>query len=302
MTFAWTVLLALLQEVKGEIIAIKGGKIHTVSKGIIEDGVLLIESGKIAKVGKGLDIPLNAKVIEVGKNASITPGFIDVHSFLGSAFEIDETTEAFTPHVRALDAFSTGHLDVARALASGVTLVALAPGNSNVVSGRAALIRLNGTRLDRMIFRESAAIKISLTGEALLRDREPTSKSGAMKLLRAQLREPKSAISQSLCKRLEIALVHAVAGDEIQSALALKKEFGLRMVLVHADEAGRVLEDVKNANVPVAFGPLTVSDLQERLETPGKLARAGVRVAFLTDSPKSDEAYLRVTAALAIKY
>lgn len=295
MAIALMSLLALLQEEKGEIIAVKGGKVYTVSKGVVEDGVLLIENGKIAKVGKGLDVPLNAKVIEIGKGASVTPGFIDLHSHLGSLFEIEEKTEAVTPQVRALDAFSTGHPDVARALASGVTLVTLAPGNSNLVSGRAALLRLNGTRLDRMIFRESVALKISLTGEALLRDREPTSKSGAMKLLRALLRDPKSGLGQSFC------LVHAVAGDEIQNALALKKEFGLRMVLLHADEAGRVLEDVKNADVPIAFGPLTVSDRRERLETPGKLARAGVRVAFVTDAPESDEAYLRVTAALAVK-
>lgn len=292
----------LVQEEKTELLAIKGGKLQTIAKGVVEEGVLLISGGKIVKVGKGLDIPLEAKVIELAKTASVTPGFIDLHSNLGSAFEIDELTEAITPHVRAMDAFSSDHPDVARAFSSGVTLFALAPGNGNLVSGSVSLLRLNGSRLDRMIFRPVAGLKISLTGEALFRDREPTSKSGAVQLLRRHLLDANGTLADRLLRKSDLAWLHAVSADEIQTAVKLKQEFGLRGILLHADEAVHVLEEVKNAELPVAVGPLTVSDSKEKLGMPGKLSRAGVRLGFVSDAPASDPSDVRVTAVLAVKY
>lgn len=285
-------LLLLVSPQQEDVVAIKGGRIQTVSRGVIEDGVILIQSGLIVKVGKSIDLPLEAKVIDVGKNGVITPGFIDAHSHLGSVFEVDEFVEAMTPNVRAVDAFSSDHADVERALSSGVTMILLAPGNANLVSGRAGFLRLIGGRLDKMILRDSGPLKVSLTGEALFRDREPTSKSGALQVLR----------KSGLLKSSELVMFHARSADEIQRAIALKQEFGLRAYLVHGDEADRVLEEIKNADLPVAVGPLMADDTRDKLEMPGKLARAGVRIAFVSDAPASDEAHLRISAALAIRH
>jgi imidazolonepropionase-like amidohydrolase len=96
--------------------------------------------------------------------------------------------------------------------------------------------------------------------------------------------------------------VHVSTPGEIESALDLQSAFRLKMTLVHARQAEESVDRIAAAKVPVAFGPLTVSDRRETLETPGRLSRAGVPLAFVSDAPATPEEHLRVTAAFAVKY
>jgi imidazolonepropionase-like amidohydrolase len=293
---------SLLFQDKAEIIALKGGRVLTMSAaGELEGATILIADGKIKAIGKNVDVPMEATLIELPKTAVVVPGFIDAHSHLASVFEIEEATESVTPHVKAIEAFASQHRDVRNAVSSGVTLVAVAPGNGNLVGGRVALVRMNGRRLDRMIVSDSAAVKLSLGDEALRRDREPTSRTGALRLLRDLLRDP-GDVKRSLVERRELALIHASGAGDIARALEVKESANLNAVLVHALDAKELASRIKDANVPVAFGPLTVADPRERLETPAALAKAGVKLAFVTDAPATAESQLRETAALAVKH
>ena len=47
------------------MLAIKGGKILTITDGVIEGGTILIDGGKIVKVGKRIKVPEDAEVIDV---------------------------------------------------------------------------------------------------------------------------------------------------------------------------------------------------------------------------------------------
>jgi imidazolonepropionase-like amidohydrolase len=82
----------------------------------------------------------------------------------------------------------------------------------------------------------------------------------------------------------------------------LQAAFKLTMTIVHARQAGDAVDRLAAAKLPVAFGPLFVSDRRELLETPARLAKAGVPVAFITDAPAAPEDHLRVIAAFAVKY
>ena len=67
------------------MIALKGGKIVTVTGGTIENGVILVEDGKIAAIGTAdtVAIPAEAEIIDVtGK--WLTPGLIDAHSHIST--------------------------------------------------------------------------------------------------------------------------------------------------------------------------------------------------------------------------
>jgi len=185
---------------------------------------------------------------------------------------------------------------VRAALGSGVTTVALAPGNGNLVGGSVGIVKLNGQRYDRALRLISAGFKVSLGPEALRPDRQPTSRTGAVAILRDRLRD---ATSELLTNPM---FVHANSPGEIESALDLQSAFRLKMALVHARQAGEVLDRIAAAKLPVAFGPLTVSERRDVLETPGRLARAGVPVAFVSDAPATPEEHLRVSAAFAVKY
>jgi imidazolonepropionase-like amidohydrolase len=64
----------------GPITAVVGAEIHTVTKGVIKNGVILIQDGKILKVGgDDLAVPEGATVIDA-KGKFITPGFVTVNA------------------------------------------------------------------------------------------------------------------------------------------------------------------------------------------------------------------------------
>jgi imidazolonepropionase-like amidohydrolase len=286
----------------GDMILLRGGRIVPVAREDLPEGAILLAGGKIHGVGPTLEAPKEATVVDLPKGSWVVPGFIDLHSHLASYFEVEETTESVTPHVKAVEAFASSHPDARAAVRSGVTLVALAPGNANLVGGRVGLLRINGERLDRMIWKDAHGLKLALGREPLRRDAEPTSRPGAVRLLRELLRDPGSELRRALVERKEPALVHALLADDIVRLAELKEATGLRAILVHGADALRAIDAIRASGMGVAFGPLTVSDTTERLETPGKLSRAGIPVAFVTDSPSAGEEYLRTMAALAVRH
>lgn len=61
----------------GPVIAVVGADIHTVTKGVIKNGVILIQDGKILKVGADVAVPDGATRIDA-RGKVITPGFVAV--------------------------------------------------------------------------------------------------------------------------------------------------------------------------------------------------------------------------------
>jgi len=64
-------------EESGDVLAIVGGDIHTVTGPVIREGTILVKDGKITEVGQTVTIPENAKVIDA-KGKTITPGFVAI--------------------------------------------------------------------------------------------------------------------------------------------------------------------------------------------------------------------------------
>src|ERR1700685_1819210 len=87
-------------------IVLKGGKLLTVSHGTIENGVLMMQNGKITAVGAGasIKIPKDARVIDA-TGMTIYPGLIDSEDNLGlteisaedSTNDLVETSEEIMP-------------------------------------------------------------------------------------------------------------------------------------------------------------------------------------------------------------
>src|SRR3982750_3336290 len=69
---------AVFAQSKGDVL-IKNGTVMTAVKGTLEGTDILIQNGKITKIGKGLTAPAGARVIDAtGKY--VTPGIVDCHS------------------------------------------------------------------------------------------------------------------------------------------------------------------------------------------------------------------------------
>jgi imidazolonepropionase-like amidohydrolase len=293
---------AAKEAAKGDVVVLRGGRVIPVVGAELPEGTIVLAGGRIHSVGAKGEAPQGATIVDLPKGSVVVPGFIDLYSHLGASFESDETTETITPHVRAVEAFASSHPDARASARSGVTLVALSPGNANLVGGRPGLVRLNGERLDRMVWKDAWGLKLALGREPLRRDAEPTSRSGAVRKLRDILADRDSETWKILVERKEPALVHARLADDIVRLAEIKQASGIRAVLVHGDEALRAIDAIKASGMGVAFGPLTISDTPEVLSTPARLAQAGIPVALVSDAPSTGEDHLRVMAVLAVRY
>ena len=296
-------------------LAIRAGKIWTVTNGVITDGVIIIKNGKIDAVGKNPPIPREARILEMpGKN--VIPGLIDAHSHLGLSLdvlgEIEETVSAITPDMQILDAFNPSAGDVRKALRSGVTTVLLAPGYKNPIAGQTAIVKLYGTKTDDWVLKRNAGIKFSLGNEALMSDRRPTSRSGLMALIREELDKGKNYKEDELDRRGEI-IKRVVEGelpvylycntvDEIVAAIRIVDEYELKATLVGAREADEVANIIADRNIPVIYMPSLFLSKNKDLKRIGKIAGAGVRVSFASLAPKTHLSDLRTSAIIAAKY
>jgi imidazolonepropionase-like amidohydrolase len=303
-----------------QTLAVRAEAVLTVSKGTIKNGVVLVRDGKIAAVGANVKIPKGVKVLQA---KVVTPGLIDAHSYLGCYYETDEPIDALTPELRVCDAFDPQNPTLQKALRAGITTACIAPGNANVIAGQVSIIKL-GT--PPQILWGNAGVKFSISTDATNPQRNPTSRAGLVELVRTALdcaRDGKAMSSTAQtslmagfpttlderCRALRSVLngqrhvcVHAPTADDIENALDLMDEFKLKGCLLHANEAAEVCDLLKERRSPVILGPLRFTDSEKTLKNAGKLAAAGITIAFCTDAPLSDPSSLRLSAHLAVKY
>jgi len=186
---------------QNDTVALRGGKIITVTQGTIADGILLIKDGKIEALGKNVKIPRGAKVIDVSGHI-IFPGLIDAFTNLGTTEiepmdrDFDEATSPVTPHLRVIDALNPENSFIPIARKRGVTAALTAPGEGNLLSGQSALICLCGQSMEDMVLKFPAAVHGNLGETSKLRYGEkgqmPSTRMGAAALLRQTLIDAKS--------------------------------------------------------------------------------------------------------------
>jgi imidazolonepropionase-like amidohydrolase len=128
---------------------IKGATVLDGIGGRIENGVVVLEGGKIAAIGgSDLATPADAVLID-GKGKWVTPGVIDIHSHLGdypspateSTSDGNEATAPNTAQVWAEHSVWPQDSGFSRALAGGVTSLQVLPGSANLFGGRSAILK-----------------------------------------------------------------------------------------------------------------------------------------------------------------
>jgi imidazolonepropionase-like amidohydrolase len=155
-----------------QIVALKGGRLLTVTHGVIPNGVVVMQNGRITAVGPaGTAIPAGAKVIDC-TGMTVYPGLIDAESHLGlteiSAEEMTndlvETSDEIMPHMHVYDAFhaETELIPVARL--NGITNAVVAPAPGDSVAGQDSFIQLAGDNRDQMIMVRDVALAMNLSG------------------------------------------------------------------------------------------------------------------------------------------
>ena len=318
------------------MICIKNGTLHTaVSKEtFIAD--ILIDGGKIVKIGKGLSAD-GAEVIDA-TGLHVYPGFVEAHCHIGldgygigyEGHDYNELNDPVTPQVQAIDGINPFDPCMKMAAKAGVTCFATGPGSSNSIGGTFAAIKPVGTRVDNMIVKFPVAMKCAfgenpkrcyqkqgissrMTNAAKIREALNKAKVYKAKIEAAGDDASKLPAydqkSEALIPVLnhEIPLkAHAHQANDIFTAIRIAKEFGVGLTLEHVTEGHMIVDELAKENLPLAVGPTfghaSKFELQNKTwETPGILAKAGCHVSIITDAPVTPLHYLPLCAGLAIK-
>jgi hypothetical protein len=159
---------------QAKAIALKGGKLLTVSHGVIENGVLVIENGKIAALGaaNSVTIPRNARVIDVS-GMTVYPGLIDSETSLGlteisaepSTNDRIEISDEIMPHMHVFDAFHAESELIPVARINGVTNAIVAPDSGDTLPGQDSFIQLDGKSAQEMLLVRDIAMPLNFTGD-----------------------------------------------------------------------------------------------------------------------------------------
>jgi imidazolonepropionase-like amidohydrolase len=180
--FGWAILLTLVfasivsaqndgseQNLTGRpgTFAIVGARIVTVSGGVIENGTVLIQNGKIAAVGTNVSVPSGAEKID-GKGLSVFPGMIDAATNLGLAeipLGVNATVDVaeignMNANAQAYKGFNpnSSHVEVTRV--NGITMVMSYP-TGGMIAGQSAVMNLNGSTQDEMAVVPDAGLVIN---------------------------------------------------------------------------------------------------------------------------------------------
>lgn len=319
-----------------------GGKILTMTGREIEEGVLRIENGKITELGSHEEIEINLNENEkvlVVKNALIMPGIIEAHCHMGITEEkkgmegddCNETVNPLTPYLRAIDAINPMDAAFGEAVKAGITAAMVGPGSSNVVGGQFALIKTKGRRIDDLIVKAPAAMKVAFGENPKVnysgQNKSPSTRMAIAAMLRRELWEAREYLRKKeeaqgkgedfqtdftkecwipvLKKEIPLkAHVHRV--DDIFTAIRIAKEFHVHMTLDHCSEGHLIAGELAEEGFPTIVGPDLASrnkiEVQNMsFKTAGVLNEARVMVALTTDHPVSPIQSLPLCAGLAVK-
>ena len=133
---------------QGAPVLIRNATILTGTGTRIDGGDVLLEHGRIGAVGRGLQAPTGARVIDAS-GRWVTPGLIDVHSHLGvyptpqlhAHSDGNEATDPVTAGVWAEHSVWPQDPGFERALEGGVTTLQILPGSANLIGGRGVTVK-----------------------------------------------------------------------------------------------------------------------------------------------------------------
>jgi len=147
-------------------VVLRGATIHTVTRGTIANGTIVLERGKITAIG-GADVavPRGAKVVDVsGKH--IYPGLIDAYSSVGltEIGSVDVSNDLrelgdFNPNIRAEIAVNAESRHIGTTRSAGV-LVAFSTPEGGVISGLSSAMSLEGWTWEEMSMKGAAALNV----------------------------------------------------------------------------------------------------------------------------------------------
>jgi imidazolonepropionase-like amidohydrolase len=303
--------LTVRTNANGPTWAITNARIVTVSGDVIPRGTIVIKGNRIESVGANVQPPAGAKVVDAA-GANVYPGFIDAATDIGlnepGPRNYDDVSEIgqWNQALRTDRAFKIDSDAVPVTRVEGITTIGVVPGGG-VISGSLPVMDLDGWTWEEGTLRRSAGLVMTYPGaggggrggggRGAAPQANPAEQIAELNALlaraRAYAKQPAGhAVDLSLepfapvLNGSQALIVNASTDRGIRDAVAWAEREHVRIVIRGGADTQRAAEFLKAHDVPVIL--TTVLSLPTReddfhaysYQTPGVLAKAGVRFAF----------------------
>ncbi|MBU3679113.1 MAG: amidohydrolase family protein [Candidatus Kapabacteria bacterium] len=263
-------------------IALTNATIHTAAGPTLQKASIVFDRGVIVDVGTTVTIPQGARVIDcAGKH--VYPGFIAPNTTIGLT-EIDavrSTRDAaevgpLNPNAKAATAYNPDSDIIPTVRMNGVLLVNSVP-QGGLVSGQAALMRTDGwTREDMAVKSPSAMVVnwpsmdpmtapwIRTSIEDQRKEMEEAIRSiytlfrnakaysdAALAGVDTALRDIRYEAMRVVFEKDVPLLISASTKRQIEAVIDFQEMFGLKVILVDAVDAHRVIPQLQKSGIPV---------------------------------------------------
>lgn len=318
-------------------VLIKNATVLTAAKGTLENTDILIQNGKIAKIGKNLKAAQNAQIFDAS-GKFITPGIVDAHSHT-MLDAINEGSFSVTSMTNVRDVLNPHDIAIYRALAGGVTSANLLHGSANSIGGQNSTVKFkHGKPVEDFVIADAPpGIKFAM-GENVKRSnfqiqgqppRYPRTRMGVVETMRdafLRAKDYKQAWDDYKAKKTKVPprkdleleplveilegkrLVHAhgYRSDEHLNLLVLADEFGFKVAtLQHGLEAYKIAPEIAKRGTGVSiFSDYWGYKLEAYDAIPYNAAilwKNGVLVSINSDSDERMRR-LNIDAAKIMKY
>ena len=318
-----------------QTIAITGGRVHPVSGPVIENGTVLIRDGRIVAVGANVAVPADARRIDAA-GKWITPGIFNATTSLGISevgalpATVDVSArgqnDGFTPSLRVWEGFNPASplLQVTRN--DGITTAGVVP-RGGIIGGQGAVVALRDGSLSAVLLKAPAAMYADVGSKGPNIGNSRAEVYQRLREVLADAREwprrrrswetnssrPLAARAVDLealqpLLRGEIPLVvEADRASDLEVALQIAREFGIRIALSGATEGWKVADQIAKANAWVLVGalnniPRDFSTLGARQDNAALLQQAGVKVIIAGGADAFNARNVKYEAGVAVSF
>lgn len=305
-------------------------KVYTSTGVVHENALVVVKDGKITALTPGVEAPRDALTAEV-----VTAGMIDASARLNVGLLSVEQSREVTPTIEVKYGIDPFDARWARLAGSGVTTTFNAPLNQNCVGGIGAILKTAGSTMlhERML--EGSPMMCGAIGSqpsqrnspafgrpTSFYNRRPTTRMGVEWEWRQAFfeagqaapddKDPETVMLRDVLAGKVGTFVQAWTTQDIRTAVYLKEEmmkegFGtMRLVIDCGAEAWKEPDMLVRTETSVVLPPFpaqgrTSDQALMPLETPKKLAEAGIVFALSAHDGSDAAARLDVQAGLAMR-
>lgn len=293
---------------------ITNGVVHTMDRqhGVLKSATVIISDGRIVAVGANLPVPEGAEVIDAAGKV-VTPGLFDPSSQFGlveisaesGTNDVSTDSDRFTAAHAVADAINPRSTLIPVNRIEGITRAVTRPfSGTSIFAGRSAMISLGS--VDDFLLQEHVAMHVALgeygsrltggsRGAALIKLRESLEDARDFSRNRRAF-ESAERYGYSMSRPDLMALQPVLEGrmpmvvdvnraSDIEAAMRIASEFGIRLVIAGGAEAWLVADKLAAAKVPVILDPMqnlpsSFEMIASTLKNAALLHQAGVTIAF----------------------